>query len=75
LFIGIKKSMHRCTWVENPGGYLKCSPKSQRGRESRLGKKFTGSPLFGFYCIFINKLFKKFPGGVVSSPLLTPQPP
>jgi hypothetical protein len=62
---------HKCTQVENPGGYLKFLPKSVGG--SRLSGKITrGVHLFGVLLHFYYQVFRKFAWGVLFHTPLTP---
>ncbi len=68
---------HRCTRVENPGeGVRDVFAKIPRGGVKGFRKNCQGgSTYFAFYCIFINKFFENFPGGVLFHTPLPPYPP
>ncbi len=66
------RQCHTCAQVENPGEGV-CDVFAKIPRGSRLSGKIAGRVhLFGFYCIFINKFFKTFPGGQCY--FITPSP-
>ncbi len=69
LFLAVFRVVfiHRCTWVENPGGSSNFCQNPWGG-----GQNCQGVPYVGLYYIFISKFFENLPGGVVSSPLRLP---
>jgi hypothetical protein len=65
--------MHK---VENPWEwFLKFLPKSMGKGVNAFWAKSQVEHHFGFYCIFINKIFFKFGWGVLCHPPLPPSPP